>query len=65
LICSDPTFFISSDFPDSDEFGSHQLPSANKSRLELDPWEVNTERSYYEEQVLSPDKNTEHPANPL
>ena len=24
-------------------------------RPELDPWEVNTERSYYEEQVLSPD----------
>lgn len=24
-------------------------------RKELDPWEVNTERSYYEEQVLSPD----------
>ena len=23
---------------------------------ELDPWEVNTERSYYEEQVLAPDK---------
>ncbi len=28
-------------------------------RLELDPWEVNTERSYYEEQVLSPDKKHE------
>jgi hypothetical protein len=28
-------------------------------RPELDPWEVNTERSYYEEQVLSPDKNHE------
>jgi hypothetical protein len=26
---------------------------------ELDPWEVNTERSYYEEQVLSPDKKHE------
>jgi hypothetical protein len=25
-------------------------------RPELAPWEVNTERSYYEEQVLSPDK---------
>ena len=25
-------------------------------RPELDPWEVNTERSYYEEQVLSPDE---------
>jgi hypothetical protein len=25
----------------------------------LDPWEVNTERSYYEEQVLSPDKKHE------
>jgi len=25
-------------------------------RPELDPWEVNTERSYYEEQVLSPDQ---------
>jgi glycosyltransferase involved in cell wall biosynthesis len=25
-------------------------------RPELDPWEVNTERSYYEEQVLTPDK---------
>jgi hypothetical protein len=28
-------------------------------RPELDPWEVNTERSYYEEQVLSPDKKHE------
>ena len=28
-------------------------------RPELDPWEVNTERSYYEEQVLSPDKKRE------
>ena len=26
-------------------------------RPELDPWEVNTERSYYEEQVLAHDKN--------
>lgn len=25
-------------------------------RPELDPWEVNTERSYYEEQVVSPDE---------
>lgn len=25
-------------------------------RPDLDPWEVNTERSYYEEQVLSPDE---------
>jgi protoporphyrinogen oxidase len=25
-------------------------------RPELDPWEVNTERSYYEEQVLTPDE---------
>jgi hypothetical protein len=25
-------------------------------RPEFAPWEVNTERSYYEEQVLSPDK---------
>ena len=25
-------------------------------RPEIDPWEVNTERSYYEEQVLSPDE---------
>ena len=25
-------------------------------RPELDPWEVNTERSYYEEQMLSPDE---------
>jgi hypothetical protein len=36
-----------------------QFPSANKFRLELDPREVNTERSYYEEQVLSPDKKHE------
>jgi protoporphyrinogen oxidase len=28
-------------------------------RPELDPWEVNTERSYYEEQVLSPDQKHE------
>jgi hypothetical protein len=28
-------------------------------RPELDPWEVNTERSDYEEQVLSPDKKHE------
>ena len=28
-------------------------------RKDLDPWEVNTERSYYEEQVLSPDKKHE------
>jgi hypothetical protein len=28
-------------------------------RPELEPWEVNTERSYYEEQVLSPDKKHE------
>ena len=34
-----------------------QLGLAEKS--ELDPWEVNTERSYYEEQVLSPDKKHE------
>lgn len=24
---------------------------------DIDPWEVNTERSYYEEQILAPDKN--------
>ena len=28
-------------------------------RKDLDPWEVNTERSYYEEQVLTPDKKQE------
>lgn len=28
-------------------------------RKDLDPWEVNTERSYYEEQVLSPTKKHE------
>ena len=28
-------------------------------RKDLDPWEVNTERSYYEEQVLTPDKKHE------
>ena len=28
-------------------------------RMDLDPWEVNTERSYYEEQVLTPDKKHE------
>jgi len=26
-----------------------------QARPELDPWEVNTEWSYYEEQVLTPD----------
>ena len=30
-----------------------------QARPELDPWEVNTERSDYEEQVLSPDKKHE------
>jgi hypothetical protein len=30
-----------------------------QARQELDLWEVNTERSYYEEQVLSPDKKHE------
>ena len=28
-------------------------------RLNLDPWEVNTEGSYYEEQVLTQDKKHE------
>lgn len=28
-------------------------------RTDLDPWEVNTERSYYEEQVLTPDSKHE------
>jgi hypothetical protein len=32
---------------------------AFQARPELDPWEVNTERGYYEEQVLSPDKKHE------
>jgi hypothetical protein len=32
---------------------------AFQARPELDPWEVNTERSCYEEQVLSPDKKHE------
>jgi hypothetical protein len=36
-----------------------QFSSANKFRLELDPWEVNTERSYYEEQVITRDKKHE------
>lgn len=26
---------------------------------DLDPWEVNTERSYYEEQMLTPDEKHE------
>ena len=33
-----------------------QIPN---QRPELDPWEVNTGRSYCEEQVLSPDKKHE------
>jgi hypothetical protein len=32
-------------------------------RKDLDPWEVNTERSYYEEQVLTPDKSTKAPTS--
>jgi hypothetical protein len=38
-----------------------QFPSANKSRPEFAPWEINTERRYYEEQVLSPEKNHTDP----
>jgi hypothetical protein len=33
-----------------------QIPN---QRSELDPWEVNTGRSYYEEQVPAPDKKHE------
>jgi hypothetical protein len=33
--------------------------SGFQARPELEPWEVNTERSYYEEQVLTPDSKHE------
>lgn len=34
----------------------HHAALQMMGKPELDPWEVNTERSYYEEQVLAPDK---------
>jgi protoporphyrinogen oxidase len=41
---------------DHSMLAGHHAALRLMGRTDLDPWEVNTERSYYEEQVLSPDE---------
>ena len=44
---------------DHSMLAGHHAALTLLGRKDLDPWEVNTERSYYEEQVLTPDKKHE------
>jgi glycosyltransferase involved in cell wall biosynthesis len=44
---------------DHSMLAGHHAALTLLGRKDLDPWEVNTERSYYEEQVLSPDSKHE------
>jgi hypothetical protein len=44
---------------DKTRHAGHHTALRLLGRPELDAWEVNTERSYYEEKVLSPDKKHE------
>ena len=41
---------------DHSMLAGHHAALRALGRVDLDPWEVNTERSYYEEQILSPEK---------
>ena len=44
---------------DHSMLAGHHAALTLLGRKDLDPWEGNTERSYYEEQVLTPDKKHE------
>ena len=44
---------------DHSMLAGHHAALTLLGRKDLDPWEINTERSYYEEQVLTPDKKHE------
>jgi hypothetical protein len=44
---------------DHSMLAGHHAALTLLGRKDLDPWEVNTERSYYEEQVLTPDSKHE------
>jgi len=44
---------------DHSMLAGHHAALTLLGRKDLDPWEVNTERSYYEEQVLTPDNKHE------
>jgi len=44
---------------DHSMLAGHHAALTLLGRKDLDPWEGNTERSYYEEQVLTPDTSHE------